>query len=189
MPKKSKKVEETQELKLYDQDSSSMSLMRQLANNDLNVPVDIDGERLIDRSKLFLVAQARNDLTRIIKLTNFLEKLEDKFIDAVNSALDDSPNQIMLISGAMDTISRCLADANEHVMQIMKDDKLQQVIINTTNIITPDGSTATIIDADSRDSVRNLAASLLAQLTAIDADSTESVETVETVESGGEENV
>jgi hypothetical protein len=183
------KQEKKQEVKLYDQESSSMSMMRQLANNDIDMPVDIDGERLIDRSKLFLVAQARNDLTRIIKLTNFLEKLEDKFIDAVNNALEDDPNSILLISSAMDTISRCLADANEHVMQIMKDDKLQQVIINTTNIITPDGNSTTIIDADSRDSVRNLAASLLAQLSSMsDEEATDAVvvEEEQPSENGGE---
>ena len=64
----------------------------------------------------------------------------------------------------METISKLVQDANNSVMQIFKDEKLQQIVINTTNIITPDGNSATVIDANSRDEVRNLASSLLAQL-------------------------
>ena len=97
-----------------------------------------------------------------------MEKLEGKFIDAVSTKIDDNPDNIGMISLAMETISTLLKDANETVMQVLKDDKLQQIVINTTNIITPDGNTATIIDADSRDEVRNLAASLLQQLSQID---------------------
>ena len=61
-----------------------------------------------------------------------------------------------------------MTDANLTVTQVLKDDRLQKIVINTTNIITPDGGSATVIDPDSRDEVRNLAASLLAQLSKFD---------------------
>ena len=158
---------EEQKLQLSDPEASSMAIMKQLANNEPIETIDIDGDALINRTKLFLVARAYNSLNRIITLTNFLEKLEGKFIDAVSSKLDDNPDNIGMISLAMETISTLLKDANETVAQVLKDDKLQQLVINTTNIITPDGNTATIIDADSRDEVRNLAGSLLKQLSKI----------------------
>ena len=164
---------EENKLLLSDPSSSSMTMMKQLADNDPDSLIDINGEQLLDRTKLFVVAYARSQLNRIIKLTNFLERLEDKFIDAVNNRIESEPESITMISMAMETVSKCLDDANSVVFQVLKDDRLQNIIINTTNIITPDGNSATIIDADSRDEVRNLAASLLEQLSKISASNEE----------------
>lgn len=155
---------DNEKLMLGDPTNSSMTMMRHLADNDENVPIDINGEKLVDKTKMFLVAQARNSLNRIIKLTTFMEKLEDSFINAVSTRLDSEPENIAMISMAMETISECLKDANETVTQVIKDERLQNIIINTTNIITPDGQCATIIDADSRDEVRNVAESLINML-------------------------
>jgi hypothetical protein len=89
----------------------------------------------------------------------------------------------------METISKLLQDANNTVMQVLKDEKLNQIVINTTNIITPDGNSATVIDADSRDSVRNAAASLLSQIMKMTEESdVVDVEAVEE-ESGDDTNV
>lgn len=168
---------------LGDPSSSAVVMMKQLADNTPDVPMDINGDELIDRTKLFVVAYARNQLNRIIKLTNFLERLEDKFITAVSERIESEPESLTMISMAMETISKCLEDANSVVFQVLKDDRLQNIIINTTNIITPDGNSATIIDADSRDEVRNLAESLLAQLSKI------SEENSKNNDKGGDENV
>ena len=161
---------EENKLVLGDPSSSSVVMMKQLADNTPDVPIDINGDELLDRTKLFVVAYARNQLNRIIKLTNFLERLEDKFIQAVTERIETEPESLTMISMAMETISKCLEDANSVVFQVLKDDRLQNIIINTTNIITPDGNSATIIDADSRDEVRNLAASLLEQLSKLSSE-------------------
>ena len=163
---------EENKLVLGDPSSSSVVMMKQLADNTPDVPIDINGDELLDRTKLFVVAYARNQLNRIIKLTNFLERLEDKFIQAVTERIETEPESLTMISMAMETISKCLEDANSVVFQVLKDDRLQNIIINTTNIITPDGNSATIIDADSRDEVRNLAASLLEQLSKLSSETT-----------------
>lgn len=174
---------EENKMLLGDPSSSAVVMMKQLADNTPDVPMDINGDELIDRTKLFVVAYARNQLNRIIKLTNFLERLEDKFITAVSERIETEPESLTMISMAMETISKCLEDANSVVFQVLKDDRLQNIIINTTNIITPDGNSATIIDPDSRDEVRNLAESLLAQLSKI------SEENNKNNDNGGEENV
>ena len=174
---------EENKMLLGDPSSSAVVMMKQLADNTPDVPMDINGDELIDRTKLFVVAYARNQLNRIIKLTNFLERLEDKFINAVSERIESEPESLTMISMAMETISKCLEDANSVVFQVLKDDRLQNIIINTTNIITPDGNSATIIDGDSRDEVRNLAESLLAQLSKI------SEENSKNNDNGGEENV
>ena len=63
-------------LVLGDPANSSMTMMKQLASNDDTVPVEINGEKLVEKTKMFLVAQARNSLNRIIKLTAFMESLK-----------------------------------------------------------------------------------------------------------------
>lgn len=171
-------------LKLKEPEASSKALMKQLADNDPELIVDVNGEQLVARTKLFVIAQARNNLNRIIKLTNFLEKLEDKFIEAVSNRLENEPESISMISLAMETISKCLADANETVTQVLKDDRLQNIVINTTNIITPDGQSATVVDADSRDAIRNLAGSLLSQLSKLSDETEQQVVDVEYKEEG-----
>jgi hypothetical protein len=178
-----------QKLQLADPKMSSKMLMQQLASNDFDLSVDINSERLLDRTKLFVLAQARESLNRIIKLTDFLEKLEDRFIAAVSERLDSEPDNVTMIALSMETISKLLQDANNTVMQVLKDEKLNQIVINTTNIITPDGNSATVIDADSRDSVRNAAASLLSQIMKMTEESdVVDVEAVEE-ESGDDTNV
>ena len=159
-----------EKLQLCDPEASSKAIMKQIANNEPLETIDVDGEALLNRTKLFLVARAYNSLNRIIMLTDFLEKLENRFMEAVTTKLDENQDNIGMISLAMETISTLLKDANETVTQVLKDDKLQQVVINTATIITPDGNTATIIDADSRDEVRKLAGSLLQQLKNLDAE-------------------
>ena len=156
--------EQETKLQLGDNESSAFYMMNQLAQNNTELNINIDGDQLVERTKLFMISHARQQLNRIIKMTKFMEKLEDKFIDAVNSRLDDEPGNISMISMAMETVTKCLESAESEVFQILKDDRLKNLVINTTNIITPDGTYATIIDADSRDEVRNLASSLLKQL-------------------------
>lgn len=177
-----------QKLQLADPKMSSKMMMEQLASNDVDLRVDINGDVLLDRTKLFLIAQARNSLNRIIKLTTFLEKLEDKFINAVSERLDSEPDNVTMIALSMETISKLLQDANNTAMQVIKDDRLNQIVINTTNIITPDGNSATVVDADSRDTIRNAAASLLSQLIKATEDS-DVVEVSAQEELGGDENV
>ena len=144
--------------------NNSSLLMKRLADNASLDGIEADGDKLLNKTKLFLVAQAHNELNRVIKMTNLLDKIEAKFIDAIEDRIEQTPDNLQLLTYAMETISNSLTRSNQIITQVLKDDKLAAIVLNTTNIITPDGNSATIIDADSRDEVRNLAASLLEQL-------------------------
>lgn len=147
-----------------DISSNATLLMKRLAEDVPLDGIDIDGDKLLHRTKLFVIAQACNELNRVIKMTNFLDRLEERFLDTVSSKLEESPNNLQLITYAMETITESLNRSNQLITSVLKDDKLSSVIINTTNIITPDGSSATVMSMDSRDAVRNWASSTLAQL-------------------------
>lgn len=139
-------------------------LMKKVAEGASLDGLNVNGDELIDRAKLFLVTQACNELNRVIKMTNFLDKLEAKFMDVVDAKLEQSPENLQLITYAMQTITESLNRSNNIITQVLKDDKLSSIIINTTNVITPDGQSSTIMDMNSRDTVRNMASSLLAEL-------------------------
>jgi hypothetical protein len=68
----------------------------------------------------------------------------------------------------MEVVTNSLNKSNALITQILKDDKLSSIIINTTNIITPNGDSKNIMDANSRDAIRNYASAFLAQLQHID---------------------
>ena len=183
------------EIQQLQPENDERTLLKMLAAGDDNAVRSVDGEKLIDTTKLFLIAQAKSELTRIIRNTDFLDRLEQKFMDAVDSRLEDNPDNLQLISASMEVVVNSLKRSNEIVTQVLKDDKLSSIIINTTNIITPDGSSATIIDADSRDSVRNMASSLLAQLQNAyneseksDSDVVEVEVSDESIDNGGDSN-
>lgn len=139
-------------------------LMKKIAEDSSLEGLNVNGDKLINKTKLFLVAQASNELNRIIKLTNLLDKLEDRYIDTINSKLEESPSNLPLITSTMEVVTESLKRSNELISQILKDDKLTNIVINTTNLISADGSSATVMSANSRDAVRNLASAFLAQL-------------------------
>lgn len=168
------KETKTTQLELGETQLTSLYMMKELAKNDTDLSVDSDSQ--VEKTKMFYVMYARHTLNRIIKLTTFLEKLEDKFITAVDDIIDKQPESISIISTAMETISELLKDCNAVVKDVLKDDRLNNVVINNTQIINPNGTAATIIDADSRDEIRNLASSLLAQLEKIKDDGTDVID-------------
>ena len=179
---------ETQEkLQLGDPELNALQMMKELAKNETALAINGDQQR--EQTKMFYIMYAKHNLNRIIKLTMFLEKLEDKFITAVDDIMDKQPESVALISTAMETISNLLKDCNAVVKDVLKDDKLANITINTTNIITPEGSSATIIDPNSRDEIRNLAASLLSQLEKVTEEESKIVDVDDYEESGDEENV
>lgn len=152
--------------------SDDSVLMKTLAENGTLDGLNVDGNKLLERTKLFLVAQACNELNRVIKMTNMLDDLEQRFMANINDKLAESPQNLQLITAAMEMVCKSLERSNALIVQVLKDEKLSSIVINTTNIITSNGNSATIMDVNSRDAVRNMASSLLARLqhTAPDAD-------------------
>lgn len=144
--------------------NDSFLLMQKIANNSSLEGFTTDSDSYLRKIKLYVVVQAYKELDRIIKMTNLLDKLEAALISTVEGKLEENPNNLQLITTAMSTCTESLNRANALVAQVLKDDRLSSVVINTTNIITPDGESASMMSMDSRDAVRNLASSLLAQL-------------------------
>ncbi len=150
---------------------SPLNEMRLLSNNQLHNESlsTLNGKDTENQAKLFLIAQARNELQRIVKMTEYLDRLENKFMNVVNKKLVEQPTNLNLIMTAMDITQQSLKRSNELVNQILKDDTLQTLVLNTVNII-PGVENSTAIDMDSRESIRSVAANLISQLKSKEAE-------------------
>lgn len=172
---------------LVKQTYSPLTEMRLLAEGQIHNEqiADLNGKDAENQSKLFLVAQARNELQRILRLTQFLDSIEQKFMNAVNKQLIEQPDNINLIMTAMDITTQSLKRSNELVYNVLKDDSLQTLVVNTVNLV-PGVEQSSMLTRDSRDAIRSAATSLIRQLQSSDA---VEVDTVEIVDNKEEETV
>jgi len=144
---------------------SPLTEMQLLSENQLHNSAlsQLNGKDTENQAKLFLIAQARNELQRIVKMTTYLDSLEEKFMTVVNKKLLEQPTNLNLIMTAMDITQQSLKRSNDLITQILKDNSLQTLVLNTVNII-PGVENSKAIDMDSRESIRNVATNLIAQL-------------------------
>lgn len=120
----------------------------------------------VDNMKAFLVVLARNELTRVVRLIDSMNKLEDRLMSIVE---DDSqnmdPGQIAYI---MRTLQSSLDKAMGLINKVTEDNQLNQFILNTTinnttnNVEVTDSKVAILLqDEASRDKIRTLASGLV----------------------------
>ena len=124
---------------------------------------DLNGKDVDNQFKLFLAAQARNELQRILRLTEFLDSIEQKFMATVNKKLIEQPDNINLLMSSMDIISQSLKRSQELVYNVLKDDSLQTLVVNTVNLI-PGSDNTSIMTRKSRDAIRSVASKLISDL-------------------------
>ena len=164
---------------------SPLTEMRLLAEGQLHSSqiAELNGKDAENQAKLFLVAQARSELQRILRLTQFLDSIEEKFMKSVNKQLIEQPDNINLIMTAMDITTQSLKRSNELVASVLKDDSLQTLVVNTVNL-APGVEQSSILTRDCRDAIRSAATSLIKQLQSPDVINVpeENVEIVEETE-------
>lgn len=134
--------------------SLNMDTMRMIARNDQSLE-DIKmltSSKVTDQLKVFLVAQARNELMRVIKLTQFLDKLENQFISKVDSSIEDDDLTLKQYSDIIGVITSLLSRSNDIIANVLKDDSLMTILNTTIYSNTSDGSTTTAVVAQLKDS-------------------------------------
>lgn len=117
----------------------------------------------ITQIKAFMVSQAKNELLRVIKLTDTLNSLEDTYMDR---ALDDAMNMDMQsLAMTMEVISRSLTRSLDLISKVTNDKNLSILIDQSMNLIdnsTTNNNTMNVLDSkESRDKIRNIASQLL----------------------------
>lgn len=154
----------------------NLEMMTTISNNEQSLDdiKNLTSSKVTDQLKVFLVSQARNELSRIVKLTKFLDKLESKFIDKVDKAMEEDALTLKQYNDVISIITDLLARSNEIVYKVLKDDSLM-TILNTT-IYTSNNTTqvtsaiATLKDPQSRERVRNVIQNILATTVAYEGE-------------------
>ncbi|AMM45084.1 hypothetical protein SP15_276 [Bacillus phage SP-15] len=120
----------------------------------------------VDNMKAFLVVLARNELTRVVRLIDSMNKLEERLMQIVaDDSKDMDAGQIAYI---MRTLQSSLDKAMGLINKVTEDNQLNQFIINATihntqnNVEVNDSKVALLLkDESSRDKIRTLANGLV----------------------------
>lgn len=125
---------------------SNKEMMETIATNQQSLD-DIKlltSSKVTDQLKVFLIAQARNELMRVIKLTEFLDRLEDSFMHKVDDAIINDELTLKQFGEVIGTITSLLGRSNEIISKVLKDDSLT-TILNTTIYSNDNTSTQTTV--------------------------------------------
>jgi len=106
--------------------------------------------------KVFLLLLARNELLRVIRLTNALNELEESFL---KEALENKEEMgIGSLSGIMKSVVDSLNRSTELIHRVMNDDSIKFIIDNSTNIFNTQQNAVVILDSvASREKVKKIA--------------------------------
>lgn len=119
-----------------------------------------------NNSKVFLIYYAKSQLTRVIKLTNYLQVLEDKIMNDVMAAEEVSIDQLLRVAGSIQSsVNAALSlidkiSTNDNYISLIYNDNRQQLIDNSQNLI----SNKIEISKDSREKLRRIAENLLSSI-------------------------
>lgn len=147
--------------------TSNLDMMTKIAQDGQTLEdiQNLTSSKVTDQLKVFLVSQARNELMRVVKLTKFLDKLESRYMDKIDKAMDSNELTLRQYSDSINLITDLLSRSNEIIYKVLRDDSLM-TILNTTVYTT--GSTtqvssvvASLKDAPSRERVRTVIQNIL----------------------------
>lgn len=152
-------------------DNYSIDEIAEMCEQEKELSADsIPYENVRNNSKIFLIYLAKNQLKRVVKLSKYLENLEDRLIE--NSKEITDPDELMKIIGsiqssmmtAINLIDKISTDDN-YVKFVFNDNRkiinnVSNQIINSTNSIN--------LSKESRDKLRNLAEDLLGKIESVE---------------------
>lgn len=146
---------------------TNLDMMTQIARNKQSLEdiKNLTSSKVTDQLKVFLISQARNELSRVVKLTKFLDRLENEYMNKVENAMESGSMTLRQYSDTIGLITDLLSRSNDIIYKVLRDDSLM-TILNTT-IYSTDGSTqvssvvSSLKDAQSRERVRNVVQNIL----------------------------
>lgn len=146
--------------------NADLNTIARLAKKDIDITQALS-VNTADNMKAFLLVYSRSQLSRVVKLTNALSKLEDNLIDQAltNPGCMYDPEMLMSI---IRTIQNSLNQAISLIKQVTTDESYLNVIIQNTQIVNNNLNQihvgAPILDnQDSRDKVRTAVATILSK--------------------------
>lgn len=151
---------ETTDIANTDSLNPDLNAMKAISNNDVRISDFGTSNDAVNQFKIFLVAQAKNELRRIVKLTQYLDVVEDQFISVTTDLISEYPDNMTIVSETMKALTACINRSNELISQVVSNEKLNSFVFDTgSSEINSSG-----LSLESRNKVRELATSLLKRL-------------------------
>lgn len=130
------------------------------SNEEINKYL-LDKNITLNQIKLFKLAQAKKELSRVLMFTRMLQKIEDSYSGKLMQAIESDAIKLEDYAGFIDTINSMISRSNAIISSVLKDDTLANIVlVNNTNIhsqnnnlISSSPSLGTLTDPDSRDRV------------------------------------
>lgn len=139
-------------------------ILEKCKNEEVLTPDSIPFENVRNNSKIFLIYYAKRQLSRVIKLTQYLEDLEDRLMASSESVSD--PEVLMKVIGtiqsSMNTAISLIdkVSTNDNYVKLIYNDNRQ--VINNLGTINAVGNLN--LNKESRSKIRGLAEQLLSQM-------------------------
>lgn len=137
----------------YNLKTDNLEMMEVIAKNDQSLSdiKNLTSSKVTDQLKVFLISQARNELIRVVRLTRFLDKLEEKFMDKVDQKMINDELTLKQYNDVISTITGLLSRSNTIISQVLKDESLM-TILNTTIYSSGTGSVSSTVVSSLKDS-------------------------------------
>lgn len=157
---------------LDDQSKITDATLLQLATSDMSTTLvdDLMSRDIPTQLKAFMLAKAKGDLVRVIKLSQALGELEDTYIDRALSTKDEA--SMGNLQKMIETTSNALSRTTDTVQQVMGDQGIKLTIDQSTNIYNDNTTTtnntnnfvSVLADQNSRQKLRELTARFLSPI-------------------------
>ena len=129
--------------------------------NELVTESLIDRNMILNQIQLFKLVQAKKELTRVLKFTRMLQKLEDSYAEKLDDELDNGSIKLRDYAMFIDNINAMIERSNAVISSVLKDDSLSNIVLvnnatnimNQNNVISDTPSLSNLTDPDSRDRV------------------------------------
>lgn len=136
-------------------------MMEKIAKNEqsFNEIRELTSDKVTDQFKVFLIARARNELGRIVKLTSYLDRIESNYMNKVDEAMTNDELTLRQYEGVINTITGLLARSSEIIAKVLNDDKLTTILnttIYTSDKKDPSSIVSKVSDPRSREKIRNI---------------------------------
>lgn len=128
-----------------------------------------DNDATKNQIRLFLLAQAKRELMRTVRLMNFLNKVEDAYEQKVDAAMDNMT--LSQYQNVIETISLCLSRSNDIIQKVMKDDTLANILIfnqDNSNNVTNNTTNIGLQSAESRSKVLKVVDSIINKISDVE---------------------
>lgn len=157
---------------LDDQSKITDATLLQLATSDMSTTLvdDLMSRDIPTQLKAFMLAKAKGDLVRVIKLSQALGELEDTYIDRALSTMDEA--SMGNLQKMIETTSNALDRTTDTVQRVMGDQGIKLTIDQSTNIYNDNTTTtnntnnfvSVLADQNSRQKLRELTARFLSPI-------------------------